>query len=204
VPVDADEPSRWSEDPLVLADAAWAPCFFTGWTSANHWGLTEQVFRTTVLKTAHRVRRSEQLLLDHPYLLVHVNESDFWGLETVWRDERRVRIANQARTVIDVLNDPRLGGGIRHVADIVATYLDDQDGGRLVEYGDKAGNRSVFKRLGYILEQLAIEDSALMNECRNRVSAGMSLLDPSAPASGQRITRWGIRANVALTPRDAS
>ena len=49
------------------------PCYFTGWTAASHWALTDQVFRTTVLKTTARVRASSVRLLDHDYLLSHVD-----------------------------------------------------------------------------------------------------------------------------------
>ena len=56
VPVDATNPAAWSEDALLVAAAVWPPCYFTGWTSANHWSLTDQTFRTTVLKTTGRVR----------------------------------------------------------------------------------------------------------------------------------------------------
>jgi predicted transcriptional regulator of viral defense system len=52
VPVDATNPAAWSEDALIVAGRIWSPCYFTGWTSAGHWALTDQVFRTTVLKTA--------------------------------------------------------------------------------------------------------------------------------------------------------
>ena len=65
VPVDAKSPGLWSEDPLVLGDAVWAPCYFAGWTAANIWGLTEQSFRTTVLKTTRRVRSAHESILDH-------------------------------------------------------------------------------------------------------------------------------------------
>src|SRR6266700_2068094 len=51
VPVDAGNPSSWSEDALVVASAVWSPCYVTGWTAANHWPLTDQVFRRIVLKT---------------------------------------------------------------------------------------------------------------------------------------------------------
>ena len=47
-------PRSWSQDALVVATAVWSPCYFSGWTAASHWGLTEQVFRTTVVK--HRTR----------------------------------------------------------------------------------------------------------------------------------------------------
>ena len=69
VPVEAANPAAWSEDALVVGTAIWAPCYFTGWTSASHCALTEQVFRSTVLKTTQRVRSSQVRLLDHDYLL---------------------------------------------------------------------------------------------------------------------------------------
>ena len=85
----------------------WAPCYFTGWTSANHWALTDQVFRTTVLKTTARVRSSNVSLLDHDYLVAHASEAALsWGTKTEWHDGTRLRFADPARTVIDALDDP--------------------------------------------------------------------------------------------------
>jgi predicted transcriptional regulator of viral defense system len=205
VPLDAKNPATWSEDPLVLADAVWAPCYFSGWTAANHWGLTEQIFRRTVLKTTNRVRSVHERLLDYEYLLAHVREHAMtWGLKRVWRDERRVQVADAARTVIDVLDDPRLGAGIRHCAEILEEYLEDHAWDSLVEYGDRLGNRTVFKRLGYLLEATGRSDEARLKQCEVRVSAGISLLDPSAPTAGRRIARWGLRANAEVGARGAS
>lgn len=205
VPLDAENPALWSEDPLVLADAVWSPCYFTGWTAASYWELTEQVFQTTVLKTAARVRSARERLLEHEYLLVHVaDDLVTWGLRFVWRDDRRVRMADPSRTVLDLLDAPRLGGGIRQCADVLAAYLDGHDWHPLVEYGDRLGNRTVFKRLGYLAEAAGIGDEELLEECRARISAGISLLDPDAPPRGARVSRWGIRANVRVARPEPS
>lgn len=205
VPIEAENPARWSEDPLVLADAVWAPCYFTGWTAANHWGLTEQIFRTTVLKTVRRVRGSHERLLDYDYLLAHVPEHLMeWGMHGVWRDDRRVPLADRARTVIDVLDNPSLGGGIRHCTEVLATYLSGNDWHTLVEYGDRIGNRTVFKRLGYLVEAAELGAEDLVDECRRRISAGISLLDPGAPPGGRRTGRWGLRINVTVTRLETS
>lgn len=206
VPVDAEDPRSWSEDPLVLADAVWRPCYFTGWTAANHWNLTEQVFRTTILKTASRVRKTHDRLLDHDFHLVHVPRALLeWGTRPVWRGDRRVYVADPARTVIDVLDDPGLGGGIRLCAEIVHDYLGEHDWHTLVEYGDRLGNRAAFKRLGYLLEATDLRvDDPLLDACRSRVSAGIALLDPSAPPRGPRIGRWGVRVNVVVRPEQPS
>src|ERR1700736_3824010 len=55
VPVDARAPQAWADAGMAVAAEVWSPCYFTGWTAANHWGLSEQVFRTIVLKSARRV-----------------------------------------------------------------------------------------------------------------------------------------------------
>src|SRR5580658_4991536 len=39
VPVDAANPSAWSEDALLVAAEVWTPCYFTGWTAAHYWAL---------------------------------------------------------------------------------------------------------------------------------------------------------------------
>lgn len=205
VPLDAENPATWSEDPLVLADAIWTPCYFSGWTAASHWSLTDQIFRRTVVKTMNRVRSAHERALDYDYLLIHVPQDAMsWGLEHVWRDERRVQIADPARTVIDVLDDPRLGAGIRHCAEILEEYLQDHAWSTLLEYGDRLGNRTVFKRLGYLLEATGHTDKAQLKQCEARISAGVSLLDPSAPVGGRRIGRWGLRANAEVAPEGAS
>lgn len=205
VPVEAKNPAVWSEDALLVAAAVWSPCYFTGWTAANRWALTDQVFRTIILKTNARVRTSEVTLLNQDYLVGHVTAVALnWGLKSVWLAETRLRFADPARTVIDILDAPKLGGGIRHGAEILATYLDDHDAVALVEYGDRLGNRAVFKRLGYVVEALGRGPPNLIAACEDRVSAGISALDPGGPRGGRLARKWGLRVNVPLGPEEPS
>jgi predicted transcriptional regulator of viral defense system len=198
VPVEAADPQSWSEDPLVVAAQVW-PCYFTGWTAASEWALTDQVFRTTVLKTTARVRAASVRLLDHEYLVTSVAEADMaWGMKSQWRSECRLRFADPARTVIDILDAPRLGGGMRHGAEILAAYLDEHDPGTLIDYGDRVGNRAVFKRLGYALEALGRDLPDVVKACHDRLSAGISALDPDGPSGGRIATRWNVRVNVTV------
>jgi predicted transcriptional regulator of viral defense system len=205
VPVDAANPSAWSEDALLVAAEVWSPCYFTGWTAAHHWALTEQAFRTTVLKTSERVRAAAVKLLDQEYLVGHV-EPDLmtWGLTTQWRDGVRLRFADPARTVVDILDRPRLGGGVRHGAEILGAYLDERDPMMLVAAGDRLGNRAVFKRLGYLIEALGLDLPGLRSACEERVSSGISNLDPDGPPGGRRVMKWRLRVNVTVIQEGAS
>ena len=133
-----------------------------------------------------------------------VRDAMAWGIESVWHEEVRLQIADPARTVIDILDTPRIGGGVRHAAEILGAYLDDYDVLRLVEYGDRLGNRAVFKRLGYLVEALGRDEPDLIAACRARLSAGMALLDPDAPPDGPRVAAWGLRANVRVAPEAPS
>lgn len=117
VPVDAERPDQWSADPLVIATAVWSPCYFTGWTAGNYWGLTEQIFQTTIVRTSTRVRSTDQTLLDHRYLVGSVSSEKLeWGIRSVWQGATRIRMADPTRVIVDVLDDPSIGGGIRHCA----------------------------------------------------------------------------------------
>jgi predicted transcriptional regulator of viral defense system len=113
-----------------------------------------------------------------------------------------VSVSDPTRTVIDILDDPSLGGGIRTVADVLYEYLqsDHLDPELLVDFGDKLGNRAVFKRLGYILEHLGVEAPALVEACLERRSSGLAALDPSVKSPGRIVRRWRLRANVMLGP----
>ncbi|MEX2225053.1 MAG: type IV toxin-antitoxin system AbiEi family antitoxin domain-containing protein [Dehalococcoidia bacterium] len=205
VPVDAENPKAWTEDALIIATAIWSPCYFTGWTAANHWGLSEQVFRTVVLKTTARVRASRAEMLDHEYLVAHTDKRHLsWGMESAWQDGVRLNYADPTRTVVEILDAPRLAGGIRHAAEILGAYLGDHDPDRLIDYGDRLGNRTVFKRLGYLTEAIGAEQPSLIEACRHRLSAGVSLLDPDGPRGGLRVPEWNLRANVHVSETNPS
>lgn len=198
VPVDAIDPASWGGDPLVLADQVWDPCYATGWTAANHWGLTEQSFRTTVIKTTQRVRQSAQTLLDNEFLLAHALPHHLeWGMRREWREGRRIRIADPARTIVDMLDDPKLGAGIRTVAECLEAYLADENPATLVSHAECLGNRTIFKRLGYLAERL-LADAGLLAACEDKLSEGFSVLDPTQARKGSRSHRWRLVVNVQL------
>ncbi len=199
VPVDAPDPATWTEDPWYLADLAWSPCYVTGWSAANHWSLTDQIFRPTVVATTQRVRQVAQELATNTYLLHHVGPERLeWGLRVEWRHERRVLVADQARTVAEMLDVPALGGGIRHVTEILDTYLMDGDPSALTDALERLGNGAAFKRLGYLAEHLGVDDTHLLEACERGITSGVSRLDPDLPATGSRSSRWGLLVNAEV------
>ena len=199
VPVDAPDPFTWSEDAWYLADLVWHPCYITGWSAANHWSLTDQVFRSTVLATVQRVRRVEQDLAGNNYLVHHVAQDAMgWGMCTEWRHDRRILIADPTRTVAEMLGTPALGGGIRHVIEILGEYLIENSAESLIEPLEKLSNGAAFKRLGFLLEHLGNDDTRAIDRAVKNLTTGIASLDPLLPPNGARSSRWGLIVNADI------
>lgn len=200
VPLDARRAGEWVEDSWVVAERTFSPCYVGGWSACEHWGLTEQLFRTLVVVTSRKVREREPVYQGISYRVTVRSPDLLFGTVPVWRGRVRVQVSDPTRTVVDLLDDPTLGGGIRHVADVVFNYLtsEDRDDDLLVSYGDRVGNRAGFKRLGYILEHLGIDTGGLVESCLARRSTGLVALDPSIRSKGTIVRRWGLRVNAEL------
>jgi predicted transcriptional regulator of viral defense system len=200
VPLEAEAPASWRADPWLVAARVFEPCYIGGWSACEHWGLTEQLFRSIVVVTTRPQRAARQAIQGSEFLVAVRQATSMFGTRPVWRGRERVGVSDPSRTVIDVLDDPGLGGGIRHVADVLVEYLDSphRDDELLIRYGDQLGNRAVFKRLGYLVEQLETDSSELVTTCFERRSAGLAKLDPTIDDDGRITNRWRLRINATI------
>ncbi len=200
VPLEARRSGEWVEDSWIVAMKSFSPCYLGGWTACEHWGLTEQIFRDVVVVTARNVRERNVEMQGINYRLKTRSEGALFGATSVWRGRARVLVSDPSRTIVDILDDPGLGGGIRHIANVIHEYLlsKERNDALLVEYGDRLGNRTVFKRLGYILETAEMDAPELITACAERRSAGLTLLDPTVDTLGRIVKRWNLRVNIDL------
>lgn len=200
VPLDAHRSGEAHQDPWVVAKAVFAPSYIAGWSAAEHWDLTEQIFRDVLVVTGQRPRDRTPTIGGTTFVLHSLDPSKHFGLVPVWRGSQRIDVTDPSRTIIDVLAHPTWGGGIRHVAEMVVEYFegDHRDDSLLIEYGDRLGTGAVFKRLGFLIEELGVDAPKLVERCLARRTAGVNDLDPSVDAKGPTVSRWGIRANVRV------
>ena len=163
-----------------------------GASAAHHWGLTEQLFRTVFVYTARTVRRSQVVIQTIPFVIRHVVKEKLFGTRAVWRGRIKVEVSDLHRTLIDILDDPAMGGGIRHVADCLQVYLGRPEASveTLIAYADRLGNGAVFKRLGFLAERSGAPKE-LVAACAARLTQGNTKLDPALP-SPRLLRRWRL------------
>ena len=202
VPLEASHARDWVEDPWVVASKLYgSSSYIGGWSACEHWDLTEQLFTETVVITTRRLRSAKDEVQGFSFRVKRTKPDMIFGVRTVWRGRTRVNVSDPSRTVADLVSDPSLGGGIRHVADVVETYFESEhlDEDLLVGYVDRLGNRTAFKRLGYLTETLDVGSPAFLQCCRDGISSGTSLLDPSLPGRGSYLRRWNLRVNANVS-----
>jgi predicted transcriptional regulator of viral defense system len=116
-----------------------------------------------------------------------------FGTQPVWRGRVKVEVSDPTRTILDVLNDPEMAGGLRPAVDVLESYLKSQsrDLDRLLTYATRLGNGAVFKRLGFLLERIASKEEKAIAACRELMTQGNARLDPSVD-NDSLMTRWRL------------
>ena len=192
VPLELADSEQVVSDPWVLVPSLFGESYIGGWTAAHHWDLTEQLFNETVVFTTRRVDSRRVSAQGVKFLPHHLARSRFFGTKGIWRGTARVNLSDPARTIVDMLAMPAIGGGIDHAADCLAALRKEQPAGRelLITYAGRLGNGAVFKRLGFLAE-VHLHDQILAHACRERLTKGHAKLDP-ALSCPRLVTAWNL------------
>lgn len=200
VPLGTLIPQEFKEDPWVVALRILPECYIGGWSAAEYWNFTDQIFKDIVIFTSHKFREKKMQIQGTIFILNLINKKMMFGLKRVWRKNFKVSISDPARTIVDILNIPSIGGGIRHVSEITKNYFDSEHKNEdlLIDYAEKLDNKTIYKRLGYIIEILKIDAPLAHKTCRENISKGYSILDPDVNVKGKILRKWNLRINVNL------
>lgn len=192
VPLDLAGSEQVITDPWVLTPTLFNQCYIGGWTAAHHWELTEQLFNETLVFTTRRFTEKRVIAQGAVFVLHSVKPKRLFGLKTLWRGSVKVSISDPARTLVDMIAVPEVGGGIDHVADCLSAYLGTKTADRdlLIRYAEHFDNGVIFKRLGFLADT-RLRDQKLADECRLRLTHGYARLDP-ALSSKKLVTAWRL------------
>jgi predicted transcriptional regulator of viral defense system len=193
VPLDAQTTNQAIEDAWILIPELFAPAYVGGWSAAEHWDLTEQIFRDICVFTSRPVNQRNQMMHSIPFVLTHSPDENHFGTKPVWKKEKKILVSDPSKTIVDMLSTPWVGGGIQHVTDCLQQYFRSEhfNEGLLIDYAIKLGNGAVFKRLGYLCSQMLGDMHPLTRACQTQLSKGNAQLDPGNK-SGRLVTKWRL------------
>lgn len=204
IPLQSSSTEVTPEEPWLIAHKIFSPCYIGGWTAAHHWGLTEQIFNSMYVMTTKKVHQREQNLNGVNFKVKTILPKRIFGTQTIWSGKVKVAISDPTKTVIDGLNDPAVFGGIRMVADVLSAYINSKEFNqdKLFKYAKTMENSAIYKRLGFLIEQLEFHASAnIASNCKTNLKSGYSQLDPDV--KGDRLeTQWHLWVPKSFTIKD--
>ena len=171
VPLGSATSNPVPEDAWAIAAELFFPCYISGWSAAEHWDLTEQIFNSTVIFSAQKQKKRDQNIAGLAYRIKHVSPESIFGTKKTWSSNAQIQIADVHRTIIDILADPEVGGGGRHTMDIIKAYWQKKEASAeiLWQYAEKLNDGTVFRRLGYIAEAIADLPEAWLQKCESKI-----------------------------------
>ena len=198
VPLGIVNPQEYKENPWIVASRVFAPCYIAGWSAVEHWEFTDQIFNSVVVFTLRRYRSKYMKIQGVDFVLKFINKRYFGKTKMVWIDNIKIQISDPLQTIVDIIDDPLVGGGIRNITDIVGEYFKShyRNDDEIIKYIEARRNRTIYKRLGFIMETCGIDAPRLKDKCEKNISAGFALLDPSVGAKGHFNGKWNLRINV--------
>ena len=180
-------------DPWIVADKLFAPCYVGGWSAAGHWGFTEQIYESILIITARHINGKRQTAGRTSFFIKKNKAERMFGLKSVWKDQQKVQVSDPHKTIIDMFDDPSIGGGIRSVIDFFQQYLSSPhfNADILLEYASKMENKTIFKRMGFVLSKINPTASTLIENCKRNISQGNSQLDPHLKGN-RLLKKWRL------------
>jgi predicted transcriptional regulator of viral defense system len=116
----------------------------------------------------------------------------------------RVTAATVEATLLDLVADPRLGGGLSNVATVIADLLEDDriDIDRLA-IAANAAPLAVIQRLGYLIDLVAGASANSIDTAplaKLILEADYAPLQSGSPRRGERDHRWKVTINSEVEP----
>ncbi len=181
------------DDPWLLANSLFENCCIGGWSAAEHWNLTEQIFNVTMVFTTKKASKRVLNLNGARFILKTVSSHKDFGSKFIWRGKQKVRISDPSKTIVDAFNDPAVVGGSRMATDILNAYMKSEFKNLklLFEYALQMRNTAIFKRLGYLFELYFTNEIRFIAKMKKEIKSGYSQFDPSIPGE-TLVTTWNL------------
>lgn len=197
LPLEAGMEGLYSAHEFVIAAHLVQPYAIAYASALSFHALSDLLPHTVFVATTRRKAEVTVEELGLRFRFITLAPRKFFGIQTVTIEDQPVRITTLSKTLVDGLDRPELCGGVIELAKGLKRYeADDANWAQLTADAQRLGNRTVFKRLGYLVEVLGLEVGEWTDRWRTEISSGETLLDPRYGRRGSYHAGWNLRLNV--------
>ena len=192
------QPDQYFPNWHLTAEAMVQPKeYYIGFYSAMEiHGLITQPSVVEQVVTHEQVKPKNKQVKNVRFEFITINKKRFFGYKKHWIDDfHKVNCSNLEKTFLDCLFKPDYSGGITEITKALYKSREKLQSEKFREYLEKFNNQVVYKRLGFIIDQLGLLPE-LQDFISGNITTAYALLDPSATKYGNHHSRWGIVDNI--------
>ena len=196
VPIDSTTSKVILDEPFLVVDSLYSPGYVAGFSAIKHWDFTEQIIESVTYFTLKKVINRNPIHGGIKFKLKTISKHKLFGLKTVWIGSKKVSVSDPCKTIIDLLDDPKLVGGSTIIIDFFSEYIESKhyDFDLLIKYAHQMNNKTIFKRLGLIYESMFNANEDVLSIFLKNISAGYSEFDPTV-SSIHTIAKWKLKTS---------
>ena len=180
---------------FVIASHLVQPYYISHWSALNYHGFSEQTPSSVYVSSTKP--RNKKRILDTNFIFVTLSKHKMFGAMDIEIESKPIKISTPEKTIVDCLDHPEHCGGIEEVAKAIYFEQDQLDFLKILNFSKRMKNKTIIKRLGYLIDLLHITEQASILDFE-ALSKGYSKLDPKSPIKGKFNEKWKLHINVNI------
>jgi len=161
-------------------------------------GLITQPSMVEQVVMHEQVKPKIQKVKNVRFEFITLSKKRFFGYKKHWIDDfHKVNCSDLEKTFLDCLYKPSYAGGITEITKALYKSREKLQPTKFQEYLEGFNTQAVYKRLGFILDQLDLLQE-LQHFIAKKISSSYTPLDPSLDKHGKYYPGWGIIENVSF------
>ncbi len=171
--------------------------YYIGFYSAlDIHGLITQPSLVEQVVTQEQIKPKIQQVKNVRFEFITLGEKRFFGYKKQWIDDfHKVNCTDLEKTFLDCLYKPDYSGGITEITKAIYKSRGKLQSVKFQDYLRKINTQVVYKRLGFIIDQLNLFPE-LQNFIIGKITSSYAPLDPSLEKQGHYSSKWGIIDNL--------
>ncbi len=197
IPYD-QQPDQYFPNWHLTAEAMVQPKeYYIGFYSAlDIHGLITQPSMVEQVVTHKQIKPKAQQVKNVRFEFITLAKKRFFGYKKLWiSDFHKVNCSDIEKTFLDCLYKPDYAGGVAEITKALYKSKEKIQATRFQAYLEKFNAQPVYKRLGFIINELDLFPE-LRDFITGKITSSYTPLDPSVDKHGNYSSKWGIIDNI--------
>ena len=177
------------DDPFLIASLIVWPSYISCWSALKFYNLTEQIpnyIWVVAVKNKKALR-----FMNTKIAFINIKKSNFFGYNKVKYKNFDIFIAEPEKAIIDSMLLRKIS--FSEISEIINNNIKKLKINKLIKHSKKTENKSLIKRIGYVIESLGYDYS---KKLKKYIDSTYAKLDYSKEKIGEKNIKWRLIINA--------